>query len=299
MITDDRIKAITLGLFKQESARDKQIKIGASDFSDPCEYHLAKKLKGIGGGTFKYWLGAKIGTATHEFLEKRIETVDIKEYPEFKDAKVEQTIVLGELEGYGTIKSKPDLVLVNGGHLVDWKTSKRDKSKKLQNVIYGLSEDADSMYTLKKYYAQAQIYAWGLNKEGTKIDGCSLVFINRDGTYDPDIWSYTFEYDKDFAQKMWERLERIWKEVSSGKELEEFQRESHCFNCKVIDGSQKIDLDNRHLNLYNQSYDWMYFIPIRKPSARLLVKMDIANNDVHILHPSYLQGIQGTRFYLC
>jgi hypothetical protein len=235
MITDSRIKELTLGLFKQESARDKQVKVGASDFSDPCEYHLAKKLKGIHGGEFKYWLGAKIGTATHEFLEKRIEVVDTELYPEFKGALVEETIVLGELAGYGVIKSKPDLVLVEGNHLVDWKTSKRDKSKKLQNVIHGLSQDADSMYNLKKYYAQAQIYAWGLNKGGTKIDACSLVFINRDGTYDPDVWSYTFDYDEEFARSMWKRLERIWEELQSGKDLEEFQREENCFNCKVLD----------------------------------------------------------------
>jgi hypothetical protein len=43
MITDNRIREMALGLFKQESARDKQKKVGASDFSDPCEYHLAKK----------------------------------------------------------------------------------------------------------------------------------------------------------------------------------------------------------------------------------------------------------------
>ena len=68
MLSDDRIKALAIGLFKQESDRDKQRKVGASDFSDPCEYHLAKKLKGLSGGEFKYWMGAKIGTATHEFL---------------------------------------------------------------------------------------------------------------------------------------------------------------------------------------------------------------------------------------
>lgn len=237
MLTDERVKALAIGLFQQESARDRQVKIGASDFSDPCEYHLAKKLMGIGGGEFKYWMGAKIGTATHEFLEKRIETVDLEKFPEFKGAKVEESILLGSLPGYGQIKSKPDLVLVEGSHLIDWKTSKRDKSKKLQNVIHGLSEDAESMYSLKKYYAQAQIYAWGLNNAGTKIDGCSLVFINRDGTYDPDVWTYTFEYDKSFAEKMWERLARIWAELQDGKDIEKFPREAECFNCKVLDAS--------------------------------------------------------------
>lgn len=235
MLTQDRVQALTLSLFKQESARDKQKKIGASDFSDPCEYHLAKKLLGQSVGEFKYWMGAKLGTATHEFLEKRIPLSDFSEYPEFKDARIEESIVLGELEGYGTIKSKPDLALINGDHLIDWKTSKRDKSKKLQNVIHGLSDDEESRYTLKKYFAQAQIYAWGLNNSGVKIDGCSLVFINRDGTYDPDVWNYTFPYDENFALSMWDRLERIWGQLQNGADLETFERDTFCFNCKVLD----------------------------------------------------------------
>ena len=93
------------------------------------------------------------------------------------------------------------------------------------------------MYSLKKYYAQAQIYAWGLNKGGIKIDACSLVFINRDGTYDPDVWTYTFDYDEEFARSLWKRLERIWEELQGGKDLDEFQREENCFNCKVLDAA--------------------------------------------------------------
>jgi hypothetical protein len=239
MIPDSRIRDMALGLFKQQSARDTQRKVGASDFSDPCEYHLAKKLLGLPSGEFKYWMGAKIGTAIHEFLEARIETADLDEFPEFASARVEKSIVLGELEGYGTIKSKPDLALVEGKHLVDWKSSKREKSRQLQSVVLGEARDtkvaAEASYTLKRYFAQAQIYAWGLNKEGIEIDACSLVFINRDGTYDPDVWTWTFPYDADFAQSMWDRLARIWTEVQSGKDIEEFQREEHCFDCKVLE----------------------------------------------------------------
>lgn len=237
MLTSDRVQDLTLSLFKQESTRDKQKKIGASDFSDPCEYHLASKLLGRKSGEFKYWMGAKLGTAVHEFLEKRIPTSDFSEYPEFVGARIEQTIVLGDLEGYGTIKSKPDLMLVQASHLIDWKTSKRDKSKKLQEVIHGLREDEESKYTLKKYFAQAQIYAWGLNNEGIEVDGCSLVFINRDGTYDPDVWNWTFPYDQLFAESMWARLELIWSDLQGGRELETFERETHCFNCKVLDAN--------------------------------------------------------------
>ena len=224
-----------MSLFGQASSRDSQKKVGASDFSDPCEYHLASKLMGNTQPEFKYWMGAKIGTAVHEFLEERIPTSDLEQFPEFGSALIEQTIRLGNLEGYGEIKSKPDLALAEGKHLIDWKTSKRDKSKKLQAVILDGKEDPESSYTLKRYYAQVQVYAWGLNRNGTPIDGCSLVFINRDGTYDPDVWTWTFDYDEDFALSIWHRLERIWKEIQSGKALEDFPREDHCFNCKVLD----------------------------------------------------------------
>lgn len=234
MITDTRVKELTLSLFQQASIRDSQKKVGASDFSDPCEYHLASKLAGAEPPAFKYWMGAKIGTAVHEFLEERIPTSDFEMFPEFQDVRIEETIRLGEIKGYGEIKSKPDLALVRDAHLIDWKTSNRKKSKALQAVIFEGKEDAEASYTLRKYYAQVQVYAWGLNRSGVPIDGCSIVFINRDGTYDPDVWTWTFEYDEDFAVQIWDRLARIWDELQGGKALEDFPKEEHCFNCKVF-----------------------------------------------------------------
>lgn len=180
-------------------------------------------------------MGARIGTAVHEFLEERIPTSNFEEFPEFKSAKIEQTIRLGNLEGYGEIKSKPDLALVDNKHLIDWKTSNRKKSKALQAIIFEGKEDPEASYTLRRYYAQVQAYAWGLNKNGIAIDAASLVFINRDGTWDADLWTWTFDYDEEFALGVWHRLERIWKELQAGKELEEFPKEEHCFNCKVFD----------------------------------------------------------------
>lgn len=232
MLTNDRMLDITLSLLKQESDRDRQKKIGASDFSDPCDYHLAKKLLGIPEAPFKYWLGAKIGTATHSFLEDAISKSDL---PEMVSAAVEQKIFLGVLEGYGEIHSKPDLVLVDDRHLVDWKTSTRDKTRKYQRVVFGESQDAGVMYNLQKYYTQAQIYAWGLAKAGTPIDTCSLVFINRDGTTDSDIWSYTFEYEEQHAEMAWKRLEAIWANLGINPDPEQFTRQEQCFKCKVTD----------------------------------------------------------------
>jgi hypothetical protein len=237
MIGSSRIMELTLGLFLQESERDRQVKVGASDFSDPCEYHLAKKLMGIPNNSFKYWLGAKIGTATHEFLEGKIETVDLAEFPEFTSARVEKAITLGELKGYGVIKSKPDVVFVEDSHLVDWKTSKRDKSKQLKDVIQGLAKNtkvaAENTYTLKKYYAQAQIYAWGINNSGTLIDGCSIVFINRDGTNENDVWVYSVQYDEASALALWNRVNNLWAELKGGTIPDSYPDTPECFKCSV------------------------------------------------------------------
>jgi hypothetical protein len=235
MITNTRVQEIALSLLKQQSKRDAQKKIGASDFSDPCSYHLAKKLLGEKEAPAKYWLGAKVGTAVHSLLEDAIEQADLDLIPELKGAKVENKIYLGELDGYGTISSKPDLAMVDGKHLIDWKTSTRDKSKKMQRVLFEEKADASVVYTIQKYYTQLQIYAWGLNNAGVEIDGCSMVFINRDGTTDHDVWAYTFDYSKEYAKGTWDRLETIWKGLQADPSPEQFERQAECFKCKVTD----------------------------------------------------------------
>jgi hypothetical protein len=235
MITNNRIQEISLSLLKQQSERDAQKKIGASDFSDPCSYHLAKKLLGEKEGQAKYWLGAKIGTAVHSLLEEAITKADLTEIPELDGAEVEKKIYLGKLEGYGTISSKPDLALIRDKHLIDWKTSTRDKTKKMQKVLFEDKADPQVIYTIQKYYTQLQIYAWGLNNSGIEIDACSMVFVNRDGTTDNDVWPYTFEYSEEYAVSTWKRLESIWQGLQADPTPEQFDRHPECFKCKVTD----------------------------------------------------------------
>jgi len=129
-------------------------------------------------------------------LEETISKVDVKDFPELEGARVEQKIHLGELEGYGTISSKPDLALVKQKHLIDWKTSTRDKSRKLQR-------------------------------------GISLVFINRDGTTEADVWNYTFEYSEELAVAVWTRLENLWTNLQNGVELDSLERNADCFKCAI------------------------------------------------------------------
>lgn len=235
---DTQVKDLTLRLFKMETDRDKQRKVGASQISDPCTYHLAKALTNAEEAPAKYWLGGKIGTATHMLLEDSIAKASLKDFPELEGCMVEQKITLGELEGYGTVSSKPDLVLVKENHLIDWKTSTRDKARKLLKVLDAIEnnlpiKDTGSFYTFQKYIAQVQLYAWGLNQSGIKVDNCSLVFVNRDGTTEADIFTYTFDYSEELALAIWHRLESLWASIQSGVDIETLDKDGDCFKCAI------------------------------------------------------------------
>jgi hypothetical protein len=229
-LTDGQVKDLTLSLFKQESDRDRQRKVGASQISDPCTRHLAKALMNEPEPEAKYWLGGKVGTAIHSFLEDAIEKDSTGN---FAEAVVEQKIRLGEIEGYGTVNSKPDLVLPASNHLIDWKTSSRAKIKKLQDLVAGLKDSEESKYTIQKYIGQAQLYAWGLNNSGTPIDRVSLVFINRDGTYENDIWIYSVDYEEGIALALWDRVVNIWNELQSGGHPDNYSAHPNCFKCSI------------------------------------------------------------------
>lgn len=229
-LTTNQVKDLTLGLFLQRSERDKQHKVGASNISNPCTRHLAHALMGTPESEQKYWMGAKIGTAIHSFLEQAIDnsTEDI-----FSDAIVEAKIELGTIDGYGDISSKPDLVLPSVRHLIDWKTSSRAKIKKLQNYVDGIENSGtlSSAYTLQKYIGQTQLYMWGLNKSGIEVDSASLVFINRDGTNANDVWVYGFEYDESIAVALWTRLENLWAQLQDGAHPDSYKGHEECFEC--------------------------------------------------------------------
>ena len=229
-LTDAKVKELAVGLFQQESDRDKQRKVGASQISDPCTRHLAHALVQTVQEPQKYWLGGKLGTAVHGFLEAAIaSSSDVL----FADAIVEQKINLGYVAGYGTISSKPDLVLPSSRLLIDWKTTTRAKIKKIKDYLDGVKQDAESAYTVQKYFGQAQLYAWGLNNSGIKIDRVTLVFINRDGTYENDIYTYGVDYDESFAVALWTRLSALWTELEDGAHPDNYEPHPQCYKCKI------------------------------------------------------------------
>ncbi len=228
-LIDSEIKQLILDLLKNPGERDMQTLVGASQIGNPCDFCLGRALKGTEPKLFsKYWLGAKLGTALHRELEheeiKHIETAERAEFKVLEGARIEQSIVLGTIEGYGEIRSKPDLVIVGEAHLVDHKSSTRKK------VALYKKENRVPI----QYIYQQHLYAWGLSKMGINIERISLVFVNRDGTGDDDIWVYSFNYDESMALQAWNRLIALWDFVGSGNDINKLKSNEDCYVCNVI-----------------------------------------------------------------
>lgn len=229
--TAESVRQMMVDLFLQESDRDKQWKVGASQISDPCTRHLAHALVGTEQAPQKYWLGAKIGTAIHAFIES---SIDKSSDTRLAGALVERKIELGDVPGYGSISSSPDLVLADSGLLVDHKSTTRPKIKKVKDFIDGIKHDSATEYTIQKYLGQMNLYAWGRNKNhGDNIDQLAINFINRDGTNEKDFYCLLVDYDEDFAQALWNRLLGLWAELEAGAHPNDYPGHPECYKCSI------------------------------------------------------------------
>lgn len=227
ILEDSQVKQLILDLLKNPGERDKQRMIGASEIGNPCDYCLANRLLNTPKATSQYWLGAKLGTAMHRELEyeeaKHVEVPQNYRFEALEGARIEETITLGDIPGYGTVRSKPDLVLTKYNHVIDHKSTTKTK-------VSGYKLDG----VPRQYVIQQQLYAWGLNKSGIEIDRISLSFVNRDGLTDKDVWIHTFNYDETVALAAWSRLESAWAYVSSGGDVENISSDSKCYYCTQV-----------------------------------------------------------------
>lgn len=226
-LDDDEVKRLILDLLKNPGERDKQRLIGPSEIGNPCDYCVANRLIHTPKKQSRYWLAAKIGTSIHRELEyeeaKHIEVPENYRFMALEDALIETPIILGTIDGYGTVKAKPDLVLTKSNHVIDHKTSTKAKVSK-----YKL--DGVPM----QYVYQQQLYAWGLNNSGVPVERISLSFVNRDGQTDDDIWIHSFDYDEALALKAWSRLESIWTWLQDGGDVETLESHPDCYYCNAI-----------------------------------------------------------------
>lgn len=217
-------------LLKQQTARDKQIKVGASNLSSPCGRCLAHDLAGVQRNiSSKWWLGAVIGTATHGLLEERA-TKD-------KNNLSEHRVSIGAIPGYGEVKSTLDLYRIKERRVVDFKTTTRDKLGPLKRAHAEEPDefDTDSVrsarFKLTQYWNQVMLYGKGMVEAGYPVDTVSIVFVCRDGKTDTDIWGIDAVFDPDRADAVWSRTLTIWEWLQAGGDPDTVAPHEDCWAC--------------------------------------------------------------------
>ena len=223
-------------LLKRRTERDKQIRVGASNISNPCTRCLAEDLYCAGNSMQRpqgpYNMGAIVGTAIHDYLEKR--NLD-------ETALCEHRVTLGTIPGYGTIKSTTDLFLRETGTVVDFKTTTRNKLKNF--IRAGETEPSDlevtsvssARTTLERYFFQAQLYGMGMENAGETVNHVSIVFVCRDGQIvDRDVYGLTRAYSRDTANMVFDRTARIYQWLQEGNDPSELPSRDDCYYCSVL-----------------------------------------------------------------
>lgn len=227
-------KELAIELLKAPTERDLQVKVGASNLAQPCARCLADALIASAASTnhqSPYWLGAVLGTATHNYLEGRIRSM----HPEMEP---EQRMVLGEIPGYGVVKSTTDLYIGEPHfQVIDWKTTTKKKLPNIKQALttepteYDGSEMAEVRYKVTGYKYQLLTYGRGMVLAGKRVDTVSLGFICRDGVGDADIWGWSMPYDAEAAERVWNRLERLWAWLEAGNDPNELTSATGCYHC--------------------------------------------------------------------
>lgn len=226
-------RQFTLGLLKEATERDKQVSIGASNLSNMCSRCLAEDMQGAGGDIYggRFWLGAVIGTATHLLLESRTEPG--------KRYLPEQRVVVGEIPGYGVVKSTSDLFDKPSGTVVDYKTTTREKLKYIKRAVHDAPDEfevtkvAQMRHKVSGYRNQGMLYGLGMENAGHTVNRVAFVFICRDGLNDDDVWEWPMPYDRDLALKVLDRGVRLWAWLSEGHTPDELSSAPHCWTCSM------------------------------------------------------------------
>lgn len=234
MVEKPDVTGLVLSLLKEPTERDKQVKVGASNFSQPCPRCLAEQLLGTRGEGERYaWAGAVIGTAIHNLLEQRVKQLHPTWLPERK-------LVLGELPGYGTVKSTSDLYVREHQLVVDYKSTTRTKLGFIKRAVkdapneYEVTAVAEARYKVNSYLSQVMSYGRGMILAGYPVTWVSLAFVCRDAVGDKDVWSYTVEYDAEHAERVWDRLARLWEALQGGLDPATLDSAPGCYYCENI-----------------------------------------------------------------
>jgi len=182
-------------------------------------------------------MGAWTGTAMHNRMED-----EVTQHRADQGWLSEQRLVLGEIPGYGTVKSTTDLYLPdNGGTVGDFKSTTRDK---LAHIRRALEEPEDPLEITKVtearvkvsgYLNQVMLYGRGVRDTlHLPVAKVALIFLCRDGVSDKDVWVFETDYDENRANKVWDRAVRLWEWLQAGNDPRQLNSHPQCYYCNNV-----------------------------------------------------------------
>ncbi len=231
-------------LWTEQSERDQQRLVGASNLSNECTRCLAEEMHLMLESSdeqydrvqSEYVMGAKIGTAVHLWLEEELK--------KHSWAVPETRVIIGEIKGYGALKSTSDLYVKDLFAVVDHKTTTIEKLKVIKYLEkMGHLEEAPEIELdthraarkkVKRYGVQGNLYGKGIEDQGQRVDIIALNFIPRDAKKIEDMHVLEFEYDRSIAERALDRGQRIWDALTAGKQVETFKSDIDCYTCNVV-----------------------------------------------------------------
>lgn len=222
-------------VFDKKSERDQQKTVGASNLCNPCAKCLAENMLGIDYQS-EYVMGAKIGTAIHEYIERQI----TQHYPTLVP---ERRVTIGEIPGYGFVTSTSDLYIPDEKRVCDWKTTTNSKAEKLCRDLANaewLLENPDEAIEqgsgkALSYIIQTHLYAYGMEETyGDPVERITIGVIPRDARTLGDIRERTFPYYREVAIQAFERAKAIWAWLEEGGDPDDLAPVPGCFVCERV-----------------------------------------------------------------
>lgn len=147
VLDDEELRDLTISLLRAPSARDLQMRVGASDLSNSCDRCLGHRLLGntiINPRSGAAWLKADIGTSMHGRLDRQVQNlINDPFFPQLRTAAAEQHLIFGHIKGYGDVGGSIDLHFGERGQGIDYKGSDRLQSALLMDALL---ESGDSRF---------------------------------------------------------------------------------------------------------------------------------------------------------
>lgn len=171
------------------NARDRQVAIGSSEVGYLCDRRLAYRLRRterVKDRSSDPWR-ALVGIAVHALLAGLFHDLD----------NGNGAFLVETPTTYRGIPGTADLVFRFGRVVVDWKTTKLEKIKRVRR---------DGVP--RHYQVQAQLYGAALVEEGEDVTHAAVVYLPVDSTLD-DMFVYRMPLDRRIADDAVERIERI------------------------------------------------------------------------------------------